>query len=93
MLGARMGVSRHVWPVQVSADSINDISAYASDQDKFSPGMPNDLLPINCIARVRTLRTAFRSSQHAHGPVLSFTPYNNERRRQISAILRGYANT
>ena len=24
--------------VQVNADSINDISAYASDQDKFSPG-------------------------------------------------------
>ena len=24
--------------VQVTADSINDISAYASEQDKFSPG-------------------------------------------------------
>ena len=30
----------HDWQpcVQVNADSINDISAYASDQDKFSPG-------------------------------------------------------
>ena len=26
--------------LQVSADTINDISAYASDQDKFSPGAP-----------------------------------------------------
>ena len=29
--------------VQVNADSINDISAYASDQDKFSPGEGLDI--------------------------------------------------
>ena len=32
-------IFRNMQPcVQVNADSINDISAYASDQDKFSPG-------------------------------------------------------
>ena len=28
-------------PSQVSSDTINDISAYASDQDKFAPGTPS----------------------------------------------------
>ncbi|KAK9839421.1 hypothetical protein WJX81_001225 [Elliptochloris bilobata] len=30
--------SRNLGPNEVNADSINDISAYASDQDKFAPG-------------------------------------------------------
>ena len=68
MLLAQMGGSCHVWLMQVNADSINDISAYASDQDKFSPGMPNDLLLIDCIASVRTFQTAFWPMQHAICP-------------------------
>ena len=76
-----MGVSCHVWLVQVNADSINDISAYASDQDKFSPGMPNHLLHVNCIASVQV-------SQPAQGPVLTFTSYSEHGRQGICHDIR-----
>ena len=91
MFLAETGVSRHVWPLQVNADSINDISAYASDQDKFSPGMPNDLLPVNCIASARTSRTVCRFSQHALGPALTFKTFS-EHKRKRAAMLRIYAS-